>query len=155
MKRIYGFQGEYRWLSNFWPAPIMYMGLVAKEQQVYPTAEHLYQALKTIDPREREAIRTAATPGAAKRLGKTVTMRPSWDRKKDGFMDKVTSLKYGQNPALAQLLIDTGDAELIEANTWHDTYWGVCTCPKHNGAGENMLGKILMDERFLLQDGDE
>ena len=40
----------------------------------------------------------------------------------------------------------TGDAELVEGNTWNDTYWGVC-----NGVGHNHLGKILMQVRQELQ----
>ncbi len=43
---------------------------------------------------------------------------------------------------LAQKLINTGDAELIEKNYWHDYFWGEC-----NGKGENWLGKILMQIR--------
>ena len=47
-----------------------------------------------------------------------------------------------RNPHLKELLLATGTAELIEGNTWNDTYWGVC-----NGKGKNMLGKTLMDCR--------
>uniref|UniRef100_UPI00345E83CD NADAR domain-containing protein n=1 Tax=uncultured Duncaniella sp. TaxID=2768039 RepID=UPI00345E83CD len=50
------------------------------------------------------------------------------------------------NPALAEKLIATGDAELVEGNYWHDTVWGVC-----DGVGENHLGKILMRVREELK----
>ena len=43
---------------------------------------------------------------------------------------------------MASRLINTGDAILIEGNTWGDTYWGVC-----DGVGENRLGKLLMEVR--------
>jgi hypothetical protein len=46
---------------------------------------------------------------------------------------------------LRALLISTGDTQLIEENTWGDTFWGVC-----NGIGKNMLGIILMDVRRAL-----
>ena len=38
------FQGEYRFLSNFWPAQVVFEGVT------YPTSEHAYQAAKTLDP---------------------------------------------------------------------------------------------------------
>ena len=47
--------------------------------------------------------------------------------------------KFKQNPELKQKLLETGNQELIEGNTWNDTFWGVC-----NGQGQNWLGKILM-----------
>ena len=45
-------------------------------------------------------------------------------------------------------LLDTGDQELVEYNTWGDTYWGVCTRIRQ---GQNWLGKILMEVREELQ----
>jgi hypothetical protein len=50
-----------------------------------------------------------------------------------------------KEPWLRDQLIATGDAELIEGNTWNDTFWGVC-----NGKGSNFLGKALMDIRKKL-----
>lgn len=55
--------------------------------------------------------------------------------------------------AIAQALIDTGDAELIEGNTWNDNYWGVCGCARCRSEGTkglNKLGQILMAERKAL-----
>lgn len=46
-----------------------------------------------------------------------------------------------KNPHLRDLLLKTKNKELKEGNVWHDTYWGVCTCPTHNGAGKNVLGE--------------
>ena len=48
-------------------------------------------------------------------------------------------------PELRTKLADTEDEELIEGNTWNDTYWGVC-----RGVGENHLGKLLMEVREML-----
>ena len=53
--------------------------------------------------------------------------------------------KFKQNPELKQKLLETGNQELIEGNTWNDTFWGVC-----NGQGQNWLGKILMLARSEL-----
>ena len=56
--------------------------------------------------------------------------------------------KFTQNPDLAKKLLATGDALLIEGNTWNDRYWGVC-----RGKGENRLGILLMLVREDLQKG--
>ena len=63
-------------------------------------------------------------------------------------MDEVLIAKFTQNPSLKEQLLDTGDVELIEGNTWHDNYWGNCTCSKCSGIiGRNQLGKTLMNIR--------
>ena len=46
------------------------------------------------------------------------------------------------------MLIETGNAELLEGNTWGDTHFGVCS---KTGVGENVLGKILMRVREELK----
>lgn len=51
------------------------------------------------------------------------------------------SIKY-----LKEMLLATGDEELVEENAWGDQYWGVC-----NGDGQNKLGKILMRAREELK----
>ena len=52
------------------------------------------------------------------------------------------------NPELRDLLLATGDEELVEGNYWHDNEWGNCTCPRcKNIPGKNKLGKLLMQVR--------
>lgn len=51
---------------------------------------------------------------------------------------------------MRDLLIKTKDYEIIEQNKWHDIYWGVCTCKKHNLFGKNQLGTLLMKIRGSL-----
>jgi len=63
-------------------------------------------------------------------------------------MYEVVSAKFLQNPPLMFKLIHTDDQELIEGNSWGDTYWGVC-----RGSGQNKLGKILMAIRTMLEGG--
>jgi ribA/ribD-fused uncharacterized protein len=135
---IDSFAGEYRFLSNFYPAKCTFEGVE------YDTSEHAYQAAKTIDELEREVIREAKSAGAAKRLGKKVTLRDDWNSIKISVMRDVLKSKFS-DPVLAQLLIDTGDVEIIESNTWGDTFWGVC-----NGHGENWLGRCLMGLRASM-----
>lgn len=73
-------------------------------------------------------------------------MRPHWDVDRVDIMETIIRCKF-RNPKLKQLLRETGDMELTEQNYWHDTFWGVCGCSKHERTGLNMLGKILMKIR--------
>jgi ribA/ribD-fused uncharacterized protein len=136
------FQGKYRFLSNFWECPILYEG------QIYPSSEHLYQALKTVDQEEREKIRLSPNAAQAKRLGKKVTIRPDWESIKEEIMEEIVWRKFRQNTRLGKALIETGTEELQEGNKWHDLGWGV---DLKTGIGENKLGKILMKVRDKLR----
>ena len=138
---ICAFNGSYRFLSNFWPAVVMLDGTD------YPSVENAYVAAKTRDLAAREFIRNC-TPGAAKKFGRTIKLRDDWDDVKLAIMADLVWLKF-QHADLRELLLDTGSQELIEGNTWGDTFWGVC-----NGVGENHLGKILMNVRQRLMSGD-
>jgi ribA/ribD-fused uncharacterized protein len=133
------FQGEYRWLSNFWPARVEYFHVW------YPTVEHAYQAAKCDREEDAAKILACRTPGQAKRLVRGLRMRSDWNDRKLAVMRDLVGQKF-DNPALAMKLIATGNELLVEGNSWHDTYWGVC-----NGKGENHLGKILMEVRRMLQ----
>ena len=132
---ISDFRGRYRWLSNFWACAIEYEGAT------YPSTEHAFQAAKTLDENQREEIRLALSPGLAKKLGRQVKLREGWDDMRDEVMLCVTRLKY-VDADLRKRLLGTGDAELVEGNTWGDQYWGVSM-----GVGRNKLGRILMQVR--------
>jgi N-glycosidase YbiA len=139
MDKITEFQGQYRFLSNFWPAIVQYEG------QVYPSVEHAYQAAKTTSLVQRMDILRAFSPGEAKRLGRRVTIRPNWEHIKTEIMYQLVKTKF-QEPILRSKLLATGNAELIEGNRWNDRFWGIC-----KGTGQNHLGKILMQVRQELR----
>jgi ribA/ribD-fused uncharacterized protein len=134
---IASFTGKYRYLSNFYIVPISLDG------ELYRSLEHAYQAAKTW-PENRANIRLAATPGLAKRLGRSAPLRENWDLIKNQVMLDLLRQKF--TGSLAQQLLATGDAELIEQNDWGDVYWGRC-----DGVGQNWLGKLLMQVRSELQ----
>lgn len=140
---ITSFQGQHRWLSNFFPSVVTFA------DGEYATVEHAYQAAKTRNAQQRETIRLAATPGVAKRLGRYVDLRDDWDEVKLLIMHNLVWVKFTRHPVLQQLLLDTGGVKLVEGNNWGDTYWGTC-----NGVGENQLGRILMNVRDKLNRGD-
>ena len=144
MLAITEFTDEYQFLSNFYPSIISVPGL-----GVFRTGEHLYQALKTLDEDEREAIIDCDTPGQAKRLGAKLTLRPDWDTVKYRAMQITTARKFQQNADLFDMLLKTHGLHLIEGNTWHDNYWGECSCKKcYTTLKENKLGEILMTFRY-------
>lgn len=135
---IDNFDGEYAFLSNFYESPMTIQGIT------YPTNEHFFQAMKTLDPSERKKIASAQTPGQAKRLGRQVKLRWDWEGVKEDVM--LIGLRYKfSNPDLKEKLLATGNEELVEGNWWGDQYWGVC-----DGIGKNKLGKLLMKVREEL-----
>jgi ribA/ribD-fused uncharacterized protein len=137
--RISEFQGEYRFLSNFWPATVEYEGIT------YPTSEHAYQAAKTLDANDRRRIAAMATPSEAKKAGRALKLRTDWDTAKFRVMEDVVRDKFTRHSDLAAKLLATGDALLEEGNAWGDRVWGV-----YQGQGENRLGLILMKVRTEL-----
>jgi len=143
MEVITSFQGDYRFLSNFWPC------YIAREGFLYPSLEHAYAASKTDDPGVKLKIQCCSTPGDAKEWLAGHSMQPaiSWTiQKKLLVMEELLFLKFGgKEPLLTRALMTTGNIELIEGNDWEDTFWGVC-----NGTGENNLGKLLMKVRQSL-----
>lgn len=131
----------FRFLSNFWPVQVDLDGVL------YPSVEHAYQAAKTLDPVEREKLREAVSPGSAKRLGRSLTIRPDWDdATRLKVMRPLLAQKFLTEPLRTWLML-TGRVEIAEGNTWGDTFWGRIP----NGTGSNHLGKMLMEIRTDLQ----
>jgi ribA/ribD-fused uncharacterized protein len=119
----------------------------------YATAEHAFNAGKTLYPSHRQWIAGAPSPGEAKKRGQRVALRPDWDvRVRYEVMAEVLRAKFtGPGPVAA--LLSTGDAMLVEGNRWHDQHWGDCRCgrPACRETGENHLGRMLMERRAELQ----
>lgn len=137
---IYSFQGEYRWLSNFWPCDILF------DDRVYPSVENAYQAAK-VDEIYRYKI-SQMKPGEAKRFTRTVPTVLEWnDEYKLRIMNAFLFQKF--RGELAVKLIAT-DGLIIEGNTWGDTFWGMC-----KGKGENHLGRLIMKIRQELRERSE
>ena len=135
MNKISDFRGEYRWLSNFHLVEVELDGLR------FPSTEHAYQAAKTLDIAERRVIQALPTCGQAKRAGQRLRLRDDWEQVKIPIMLDLQRQKYAVL-YLREKLLATGDAELVEGNTWGDRFWGVC-----GGTGLNWLGRLLMQVR--------
>ena len=68
-------------------------------------------------------------------------------------------LKFSQSSELERILLDTGDAILVEASPY-DRIWGIGMKEDHRNAtkpelwkGQNLLGRALMDVRAMLIGG--
>jgi len=140
------FDGEYRFLSNFFFSQVYYEGIG------YPTVEHAYQASKTLDFDKRKFISKISwnKAGQVKRMGQKLSLRLNWEDLKISIMEDLINQKF-INENLKIKLKDTSEEELIEGNYWHDNFWGNCKCKKCiDKPGLNMLGLILMRRRDLL-----
>lgn len=136
---IDAFRGEYRWLSNFERSPVKLEGIE------FPTVEHAYQAAKNPSNLYRAHLLSMG-PAEARRRGQTCELRPDWENVKIDVMLDLIAQKFAIGSELADRLLATGDQDLVEGNTWGDTFWGVC-----NGVGYNHLGRLLMAQRAALR----
>jgi ribA/ribD-fused uncharacterized protein len=133
------FFGVFSFLSNFHPCEVTYDG------KTYPTAEHAYQAAKTLNPRSRLKVWACCTPGRAKAQGHKFRLRPKWESIKVDIMREILWTKFS-DPHMGALLLATGDALLLEENDWGDRFWGAV-----DGDGQNVLGNLLMEIREDLK----
>lgn len=127
------FRGKYYFLSNFFSAPVIYKGIIFKNN------ESAFQAMKCIS-KAREF--SDLNPSEAKKKGRHVPLCSDWEKVKEIHMYNICYEKFTQNKDLGELLIATGNEYLEEGNNWGDTEWGVV-----DGVGKNKLGKILMTVR--------
>lgn len=132
---IAAFRGAYRYLSNFY---------VEKDGL---TLEHRFQAAKATNQIDQNYVLNAPLANEAKVRGHEISLRPDWEGVKDQVMLDLVRTKFAPGSKLADWLLATHPAELVEGNTWGDTYWGASL---YSGKGQNRLGKILMQVRQEL-----
>lgn len=142
---VYGFSGEFRFLSNMW---LLEVPLEDEHGIKYYSSENYYVASKTTDIEEKMHI-ASLPPKKSKVYGRKLKSPvKDWDKIKVKVMNTAVRQKFKNNPDLAQKLIQTGSGHIEETNNWHDQFWGVC-----NSVGHNMLGLIIMDVRTELMFG--
>jgi N-glycosidase YbiA len=128
--------------SNFASFPVEIDG------KCWPTTEHYFQAQKFCGTNREEAIRLAASPSIAAKMGRSrgLPLRRDWEQVKDEIMYRAVIAKFTQHAKLRDLLLATREAEIIE-HTRNDPYWG----DGGDGHGRNQLGKTLMRVREELR----
>ena len=131
--------------SNLYRRPIEFEGVV------YPTAEHAYQAGKARKPEVAEWLLNAPSPSLVAMAAHGLyywDVTPGWSKTKFDRMRRVLRAKFDQHPDLRTLLLETGEARLVESATVDNAInrlWG-----EVNGVGQNMLGQMLMERRAEL-----
>lgn len=139
------FRNNNYFLSNFFQE-----GNIEINGFTFLNGEAAFHSFKDLS---KQSIFQTLTPSAAKRYGRQVRLRADWDSIKDDIMYQVTKAKFTQNETLRKKLLNTGNKNLVEGNTWHDNYWGSCICPNCQAKeGRNQLGKTLMKVRAELRD---
>jgi len=93
-------------------------------------------------------IRLAETPRRAADLGRdpSAPLRPDWEQVRDDVMRRAVRAKFRTHADIREILLATGDQEIIEDSPT-DHYWGQGS----TGAGKNTLGRILMEARTQLR----
>lgn len=140
-------RGDYVLLRNFADTPFAWRGVIV------PTLEHAYQAEKTDDPVLHTWIKFSSSPGTAKRRGNMIPLPENWYARRVPLMHELLRAKFTQHAGAERVLLSTGNAQIIEGNTWHDQFWGDCRCGKRLAcaeSGENQLGTLLMELRDHL-----
>lgn len=137
---------EFAFLGNFYVSPVRLRGVK------YPTGEHAFQAYKATTKGRWLGIAKANDSGQAKSRGRSCDLRPDWEAVKYDVMTQVVRAKFHSTSRLAEELVKTGDALLIEGTYWGDTIWGV-DLRRRGYQGNNWLGRILMARRAELVAG--
>lgn len=160
---FYNKKDPYYEFSNYYKTPIVFKG------KKYTSSEHIFQALKfmgnnatdkSLEYAEIIRKQSTANKGRILALQKTgggykwrtdlnpiikkyqdVKLRDDWEEVKNELMEEILIEKF-KNKKLKTLLLDTGDANIIEDSP-RDSYWGI----GKNGKGLNYLGRILMKVR--------
>jgi len=127
--------------SNFAPYPIEI------DSKIWPTSEHYFQSQKFAGTVYEEQVRLAGSPMKAVSIGRdrNLPLRADWNEVRVEVMRTAIKAKFSQYPELRAKLISTGNLTIVE-HTTADTFWG----DGGNGHGQNMLGKILMEERSSI-----
>lgn len=148
---ILGFQGEYRWISNFWRAP----GITAYGIPC-PTTEHAFVIAK-IPPDAPDRMQLAREiaamerPGDAKKRGREIALREDWEQVKAEMMASLLARKFAPGTRLARQLAETGARPIVELNTWGDRTWGMILLADGDTLeGHNLMGRLLEARRRSL-----
>ena len=143
-------------LSNFEKCYIKYKG------HLFATTEQAFMWEKAVffnDHESASKILKEENPAKAKKLGREVKNfdDSKWSKVCYEIMYKINYEKYFQNTRLKNILLNTDDKILVEANP-RDTRWAIGLSAEDDRVldesqwqGENLLGKVLMQIRDELK----
>ena len=152
-----GSTSRYHELSNFFQRDFTY------EHRKYNTVEQAYQHKKARlagDQNKQREIMFNGNPAIQKTLGQKVTGldQVQWDAEKYNIMKEILVSKFTQHDDLKDVLLNTGEHVLAEANR-NDNDFGIGMSLNHPhvldqrkwARNSNKLGSILMDIRAELR----
>jgi ribA/ribD-fused uncharacterized protein len=139
-------------LSNWYPSAInIYNNTFSSGEQAFMWAK----ADTFMDAEIKDQILQTSDPKKLKALGRKIKNYDDsvWASVRVTIMTEIVTAKFEQNKDLMELLLNTGNAVLAEANNF-DKFWGcglrasdpAINDPK-NWPGKNVLGSILMNIR--------
>ena len=133
--------------SNLYRRPMIFEG------ENFLTAEHAYQAGKARKLAVKVWLMAAPSPSLLAMAAHGLyswDIAPGWSKGRRSRMLSVVRAKFQQHADLAEILIGTGTARLVEAGTEDNAVnrrWG-----EVNGVGSNWLGEILMQVRAEISE---
>ena len=143
---------EWGIFSNFFPS----IQAIDAGGHTFKTSEHLYQAAKFRGSPDVQA-RIAGAPSAkdAATMGRDTANAPDadWNGRRMNAMRWVIRMKREANTELVDAALrKTGDRSIVEFSR-HDAFWGAQ--PQGNSlVGQNILGRLWMELRQHIRDGD-
>lgn len=154
---FYGEKKKYREFSNFYPCTFR-SKCKCCDGTTYTSSEQYMMAHKAIlfkDDASYKRILKAKTPMEAKKLGRKVINfnEEKWKKVRTRIVILGLTYKFSSDPKLKKVLLDTGNAILVEASP-RDKIWGIGMGEKKGREvgikgwkGTNLLGKCLMKVR--------
>jgi ribA/ribD-fused uncharacterized protein len=131
----------------------LYRRAMEFEGVTLPTAEHCYQRAKPRDDDVRAWLMQAPSPSLLAMAAHGLLswdISPGWSKNRRGRMRAVVTAKFRQHADLAEILIGTGDARIVEfsrTNNEVNRRWGEV----EGIGGHNWLGLILCEVREDLR----
>jgi ribA/ribD-fused uncharacterized protein len=124
-------------------------GMMLWKARMFEDQESYVKILKSKDPREQKAFGR-----------KVKNFNPDeWSGVARSLVTELNYQKFSQHPQWRELLILTGDSEIVEASAY-DKIWGIGLAPddpnvtdKSKWQGDNLLGKAIMDARTRIVGG--
>ncbi len=165
---FFGYEGDspYVCFQQWFPAPFKApLGKIGSKDSMhdmfeFPTTESfmMYQkALLMGDGEIGKMILDSTHPSEAKKLGREVRNfdLDLWTKHADEVVTEGNWFKFSQNEALKEVLLESGDREIVEASP-DDKIWGIGFKSeeaegRESEWGNNGLGKALMEVRQRLR----
>lgn len=140
---IGSFRGEYNFLSNMHDCQINHLG------HMFNSVEHAYMFSK--NPLDKDWLNKCLTLSASeiKKQSKSIKLRDDWNDVRLPIMFGLLKQKFSKEPFRSRL-INTGNENIVEGNSWGDIFWGV-DIKKTPNIGENWMGRLLMDIRNKIR----